>query len=77
MVPQFKNFENISFDTYKTGSFTIICVSEIWCSNTKLKSNSNLSLEGFDSVPYKRSKKSRGGGVLTLIKKNLSCKIRK
>ena len=58
--------------------FNIICVSEIWCSNTELQNNSNLSLTGFDSVPYERSKKSRrGGGVLIFIKKNLSYKIRK
>ena len=53
--------------------FNIICVSETWCSNTKLQNNSNLSLTGFDSVPYK----SRGGGVLIFIKKNLSYQIRK
>ena len=58
--------------------FNIICVSETWCSNTELQSNSNLSLAGFDSVPYERSKKSkRGGGVLIFIKKKLSYKIRK
>ena len=58
--------------------FNIICVSEIWCSNTELQNNSNLSLTDFDSVPYERSKKSsRGGGVLIFIKKNLSYKIRK
>ena len=57
--------------------FNIICVSETWCSNTELQNNSNLSLTGFDSVPYERSKKNRGGGVLIFIKKNLSYKIRK
>ena len=58
--------------------FNIICVSETWCSNTELQNNSNLSLAGFDSVPYERSKKSRrGGGVLIFIKKNLDYKIRK
>ena len=30
----------------------------------------------FDSVSYERSKKSKGGGVLIFIKKNLSYKIR-
>ena len=57
--------------------FNIICVLEIWCPNTKLKNNSNLTLTGFDSVSYERSKKSRGGGVLIFIQKNLSFKIRK
>ena len=52
--------------------------SEIWCSNTELQNNSNLSLAGFDSVPYERSKNSRrAGGDLIFIKKNLSYKIRK
>ena len=56
--------------------FNIICVSETWCSNTELQNNSNLSLPGFDSVPYERNKKSRrGGSVLIFIKKHLSYKI--
>ena len=56
----------------------IICVPETWRSNTELQNNSNLSLTGFDSVPYKRSKKSkRGGGVLIIIRKNLFNKIQK
>ena len=46
-------------------------------SNTELQNSSNLSRTEFNSVPYERSKKSRGGGVLIFIKKNLSYKIRK
>ena len=57
--------------------FNVICVSETWCPNTELQNNLNLSLTGFDSVPYERSKKSRGSGVLIVTKKNLSYKIRK
>ena len=56
--------------------YNVIRVSQTWCSNTELQNNSNLSLTGFDSVPYKRGKKSWGGGVLIFIKKNLSYKIR-
>ena len=37
----------------------------------------SLSLIGFNSVPYEKSKKSRGGGILIFIKKNISYKIRK
>ena len=56
--------------------FNKICVSETWFPTTELQNNSNLYLTGFNSVPYERSKKSRGGGVL-ILKKNLSYKIRK
>ena len=31
-----------------------MCVSEMWCSNTELQNNSNLSLTAFDSVLYER-----------------------
>ena len=55
--------------------FNIMCFLETWCSNTELQKNLNLPLTGFDSVPYERSKKSRGGGVLIFSKKNLSLKI--
>ena len=73
-----RNFENLKALLEECEFvFNIICVSETWCSNTELQNNSNLSLTGFDSVPYERSKKNRGGGVLIFIKKNLSYKIRK
>ena len=74
-----RNFENLKALLEECELvFNIICVSETWCSNTELQNNSNLSLAGFNSVPYEKSKKSRrGGGVFILIKKNLSYKIRK
>ena len=74
-----RNFENLKALLEECELvFNIICVSETWCSNTELQNNSNLSLAGFNSVPYEKGKKSRrGGGVLILIKKNLSYKIRK
>ena len=73
-----RNFENLKalLEEYEF-VFNIICVLEIWCSNTELQNSSNLSLTGFDSVPYERSKKIKGGEVLIFIKKNLSYKIRK
>ena len=45
--------------------------------NIILQNNSNLSLAGFDSISYERSRGRRGGIVLIFIKKNLSYKIRK
>ena len=73
-----RNFENLKGLLEECELvFNIICVSETWSSNTKLQNNSNLSLTGFDSLPYERSKKNRGGGVLIFIKKNISYKIRK
>ena len=74
-----RNFENLKALLKECELvFNIIRVSETWCSNTELQSNSNVSLAGEDSVSYERSKKSRrGGGVLIFIKKSLSYKIRK
>ena len=73
-----RNFENIkALLEVREFIFNIICVSKTCCLNTELQNNLNLSLTGFDSVPYERSKKSREGAVLIFIKKNLSCKIRK
>ena len=73
-----RNFRNLKTLLEECELAFNICVSETWCSNTELQNNSNLSLAGFDSVSYKKSKKSRrGGGVLIFIKKNLSYKIRK
>ena len=74
-----RNFENLKALLAECELvFNIICVSETWCSNTELPNNSNLSLAEFNSVSYKRSKKSRRGvEVLMFIKRNLSYKIRK
>ena len=53
-----RNFENLKALLEECEFvFNIICVSETWCSNTELQNNSNLSLTGFDSVSYERSKK--------------------
>ena len=73
-----RNFENLKALFEECELVFNICVSEAWCSNTELQNNSNLSLAGFDSVPYERSRKSRrGGGVSIFIKQNLSSKSRK
>ena len=74
-----RNFENLKALLEECELvFNIICVSEAWYSNTELQNNSNLSLAGFDSVPYERSRKSRrGDGVSIFIKQNLSYKSRK
>lgn len=55
----------------------ITCVSETACLNTELQNDSNLSLTWFDSAPSERNKKSRGGTILILVKKNAFWKIRK
>ena len=68
-----RNFEKIKALLEECELVCNICVPETWRSDTELQNNSNLSLTGFDSVPYK----SRGGGVLIFIKKNLSYQIRK
>ena len=54
--------------------FNILCASVTSCSTT---TQFECSFTGIDSVPYERSKKSRGGGVLIFIKKSLLYKIRK
>ena len=73
-----RNFEDLKAILEECEFVLNICVSEAWCSNTKLQNNSNLSLTGFDFGPYERSKKkNRGSGVLIFIKKNLSYKIQK
>ena len=56
--------------------FNIICITETWCSNDEIKSNSNLHLPNFEIIPLERKIKKRGGGVLIYIKKNLDYTIR-
>ena len=73
-----RNFENVKILLEECEFvFDIICVSETWCSNTELQNNSNLSLTVFDSVPYERSKKSRGEEFWYLLKRIFLTKFEK
>ena len=49
--------------------YNSVCDSETWCSNTELPNNSNLSLTGFDSVLYERSKNRRWSWDLIFFNK--------
>ena len=83
MIPQVKHFENISFHCLMKGTqrtyfpYNMCLRNMMFKHRTTKQFQSNLSFTGFDFVSYKKSKKSRGGGVLTFIKKNISYKLRK
>ena len=57
-------------------SFNILCITETWCTDSTLKSNSNLHLPYFDLISQERKANKRGGGVLIYIHKRLKCNLR-
>ena len=60
-----KNFDNL-LDILRNSkySFNILCITETWCTDTTLKSNSNLHLPNIDLISQERKTNKRGGGVL-------------
>ena len=72
-----KNFDNL-LDILRDSnySFNILCITETWCTDSTLKSNSNLHLPNFDLISQERKTNKRGGGVLIYIHKSLKCNLR-
>ena len=72
-----KSFDNL-LDILRDSkySFNILCITETWCTDSTLKSNSNLHLPNFDLISQERKTNKRGGGVLIYIHKRLNCNLR-
>ena len=72
-----KNFDNL-LDILRDSnySFNILCITETWCTDSTLKSNSNLHLPNFDLISKERKTNKRGGGALIYIQKRLKCYLR-
>ena len=72
-----KNLDNL-LDILRDSnySFNILCITETWCTDSTLKSNSNLHLPNFDLISQERKTNKRGGGVLIYIHKSLKCNLR-
>ena len=51
-----KNFDNL-LDILRDGnnSFNVLCLTETWCTDSTLKSNTNLHLPNFDIISQERS----------------------
>ena len=72
-----RNFDNL-LDILRDSnySFNILCITETWCTDSALKSNSNLDLPNFDLISQERKTNKRGSGVLIYIHKHLNCNLR-
>ena len=71
-----KNFEQFNLllgeCQYK---FSIICLTETWCSDETFRNNSNFQLDEYDSIHLGRKNK-RGGGICLYVHNSLSFKTR-
>ena len=72
-----KNFEKLKLVLHECKhTFSMICLTETWCSNETFYHNSNLHLPQYNSIHLERKNK-RGGGVCVFINKKLLFKHRK
>ena len=71
---KFDNLLDILRDSNK--SFNVLCLTETWCTDSTLKSNTNLHLPNIDSISQERKTNKRGGGVLIYIHKSLAYNLR-
>ena len=72
-----KNFDNL-LDVLRdsNNSSNVLCITEIWCTDSTLKNNANLHLPNFDIISQERKRNKRGGGVPIYIHKSLTCNLR-
>ena len=72
-----KNFDNL-LDILRdsNNSFNVLCLTEIWCTDSTLKSNTNLHLSNFDIISQERKTNKHGGDVLIYIQKSLPYNLR-
>ena len=57
-------------------SFNVLCINETWCTDSTLKSITNLHLPNVDIISQERKTNKRGGGVLIYIHKSLTFNLR-
>ena len=72
-----KNFDNV-LDILRdsNNSFNVLCLTETGCTDSTLKSNTDLHLPNFDIISLERKTHKRGGGVLIYIHKSLAYNLR-
>ena len=72
-----KNFDSV-LDILRgsNNSFNVLCLTETWCTDSNLKSNTNLHFPNFDIISQERKTNKRGGGVLIYICKSLAYNLR-
>ena len=69
-----KNFEKLKLMLHECDhKFSIICLTETWCSDESFRNNSNLNLPNYNSIHLERIGK-RGGGICVFISKELHFK---
>ena len=71
----FKNFRNLLNNTGT--SFNIIYLTEKWCGNSEIIHSSYFDIKNYKAIPFERKTNKKGGSILTNVKTDLMCKIRK
>ena len=72
-----KNWHNL-LDILRSSNycFSILFITETWCTDATLKNNSNLHVPNFDIISQERKPNKCGSGVLIYIHISLKCNLR-
>ena len=72
-----KNFEKFkNFLSECSHNFSVICLTETWCTNDSFNSNSNYQLPNYNSVHFERSNNKNGGGICMYVHDTIIHKMR-
>ncbi|XP_065679652.1 uncharacterized protein LOC136094047 [Hydra vulgaris] len=73
-----KNFDKLKhFLTDCNYSFSMICLTETWCSDESIQKNSNFQIPYYKLLSSERKADKRGGGIATYIRNDQAIKARK
>ncbi|XP_065684380.1 uncharacterized protein LOC136096739 [Hydra vulgaris] len=56
--------------------FSMICITETWCSDESCRINSSLEIPKYKLLSFERKTNKRGGGIITYIRNDQITKIR-
>ena len=74
MAANFEKLKNFLYQCKHT--FSIISITETWCTNENLINNSNFQLPNYQPISFERKTRKRGGGIINFIHKEIMFKMR-
>ncbi|XP_065675816.1 uncharacterized protein LOC136092023 [Hydra vulgaris] len=73
-----KNFDKLKHFLIDCNySFSMICLTETWCSDESIQNNSNFQIPNYKLLSSERKAYKKGGGIATYVRNDQVIKVRK